>query len=64
VTLSSDDAIRQDLRAMDQSALLLARDHDLPVHLFNFDHQGAAARICSGEDVGTLIAKHVTTRLA
>jgi uridylate kinase len=64
VTLSSDDAIRQDLRAMDQSALLLARDHNLPVHLFNFDLEGAAARICAGEDVGTLVAREVPTRLA
>jgi uridylate kinase len=64
VTLSSDDAVRRDLRAMDQSALILARDHDLPVHLFNFDQQGAAARICGGEDVGTLVAKEIETRLS
>lgn len=64
VTLSSDDAIRQDLRAMDQSALLLARDHELPVHLFNFDQKGAALKLCLGEDVGTLVAKRVATRLA
>jgi uridylate kinase len=61
VTLSSDDAIRQDLRAMDQSALILARDHGLPVHLFNFDLAGAALRLCRGEDVGTLIARDVAT---
>jgi uridylate kinase len=64
VTLSSDDAIRQDLRAMDQSALILARDHRLPVHLFNFDQDRAAVRICSGEDVGTLVAHDVVSRLA
>jgi uridylate kinase len=63
VSVSSDDAIRQDLRAMDQSALLLARDHGLPVHLFNFDLDGAAVRICQGEDVGTLVAKDAVTRL-
>lgn len=63
-TLSSDDAIRQDLRAMDQSALILARDHGLPVHLFNFDQQGGAAGICQGVDIGTLVARAETTRLA
>lgn len=62
-TLSSDEAIRQDLRAMDQSALLLARDHGLPVHVFNFDHDGAAVRVCQGEDVGTLVARDVKTVL-
>lgn len=63
-TLSSDDAIRQDLRAMDQSALILARDHGLPVHLFNFDADGTALRVCRGEDIGTLVGKDVITTLA
>lgn len=50
-----DTAVRQDLRALDQSAVLLARDHDLPIHVFDFDAPGAMPRICEGEDVGTLI---------
>jgi uridylate kinase len=52
-----DSFIRQNLRALDQSAVLLARDHDLPVHLFNFTAPGAMLKICAGEDVGTLIGK-------
>lgn len=64
VTLSSDDAIRQDLRAMDQSALILARDHGLPIHLFDFDEPGAALRVCRGENIGTLIAYDATTTVA
>lgn len=50
-----DSYIRQNLRALDQSAVLLARDHDLPIHIFDFDIPGAMLRICAGEDVGTLI---------
>ena len=42
---------------MDQSAVLLARDHDLPVHVFDFDAPGAMQKICLGEDVGSLISK-------
>ena len=49
---------------MDQSALLLARDHEMPVHIFNFDEKGGALRICNGEDLGTLVARKVETRLA
>jgi uridylate kinase len=64
VTLSSDDAIQQDLKAMDQSALLLARDHGIPVHIFNFDLKGAALRICNGEDLGTLVGRNVASVLA
>jgi uridylate kinase len=40
---------------MDQSAVILARDHNLPLHVFNFDLPDAMWRICHGEDVGTLI---------
>ena len=40
---------------MDQAALLLARDYNLPAHVFNFDEPGVMKRICLGEHVGTLI---------
>ncbi len=51
-----DTVIRNNLRALDQSAVLLARDHDLPIHVFDFDAPGIMNRICQGEDVGTLIS--------
>ena len=40
---------------MDQSALILARDYDLPVHIFNFDEVGIMKRICTGEHTETII---------
>ena len=52
-----DTVIQKDLRALDQSAVLLARDHDLPVHVFNFDTPGIMCQICKGENVGTLISR-------
>ena len=52
-SLSYDDFVQRDLRVMDQSALLLARDHGMPVHIFNFERKGSIQRICLGEDVGT-----------
>ncbi|MCV9910454.1 hypothetical protein OIV19_23085 [Brucella sp. HL-2] len=63
-TLSFDDVIKQDICVMDQSALLLARDHRVPVHVFGFDQDGSVARICRGEHVGTLIANDVKTLFA
>lgn len=53
--VSYDTTIQEDLRALDQSAVLLARDHDLPIHVFDFDAPGAMRCICEGEDIGTLI---------
>jgi len=59
-SLSYDDVIGQDLRVMDQSAMLLARDHNLPIHLFNFDKPGCIKGICLGEDTGTYVGRDAT----
>jgi uridylate kinase len=60
-TLGYDDFILEKLHIMDHSALLLARDYGMPVHIFNFDAPGAMKAICSGsEDVGTYIAPKTT----
>ena len=56
-TVDYDTVIREDLRALDQAAVLLARDHSLPIHIFNFDTPDMMRRICQGEDVGTLISR-------
>ncbi len=53
--ISYDSVIQNDLKVMDQTAVLLARDNDLPVHVFDFNLPGAMERICQGEDLGTLI---------
>lgn len=63
-TLSYDEFVQRDLRIMDQSALLLARDHKLPVHIFNFDQKGCIQRICLGEDIGTSMTPTAETSLA
>lgn len=62
-TLSYNDAIEQDIRVMDQSAMLLARDHGLPLHVFDFDEAGCVQRIVQGEDVGTTLAAGCATSL-
>ena len=56
--VSFDEIVRRDLRVMDQAAMILARDHGLPLHVFNFEQPGAMARICNGEQVGTYISRH------
>ena len=63
-TLSFDEVLRSDIRVMDQSALLLARDHGMPVHVFGFDQIGSACKICQGEAEGTLIALNVATKFS
>ncbi|WP_341357903.1 UMP kinase [Rossellomorea sp. y25] len=60
--LNYDDVVTNNIKIMDQSALLLARDYKLPVHIFNFDQAGIMEKICSGQKRGTLI-NHEETRL-
>lgn len=54
--VSYSTVVHQDLGALDQSAVILARDNGLPVYVFDFDEQGAMRRVVEGEHVGTLIA--------
>lgn len=56
-SLHYNDVIQRDLRVMDQSAFILARDYSLPIHVFNFDRPGSMKEICEGHDNGTLISK-------
>jgi uridylate kinase len=54
-SISYDQVLADNLKALDQSAVLLARDHNLPIHVFEFNSPGTMLRICSGEAIGTLI---------
>ncbi|MGW7686776.1 UMP kinase [Kribbella sp. NPDC054772] len=53
--LSYDEVIDRGLGVMDQSAFILARDHHLPLHVFDIDRPGAAASIVNGTKLGTTI---------
>jgi uridylate kinase len=61
--LQYNDVVQNNIKVMDQSALLLARDYELPVHVFNFNQVGAMKAICSGERIGTLINNGATELL-
>lgn len=54
-TLAYDDFIRERIKIMDPSALLLAKDFSMPIHIFNFSQKESMKKICLGENVGTYI---------
>lgn len=56
-TAGYDTVIRENLQALDQAALVLARERKLPIHLFNFEEADAIRRICVGDQVGTFISE-------
>jgi len=53
--ISFDEAIDQRLNVMDATALVLCRDHNLPLRVVNIFDTGAIKRVVSGEDIGTLV---------
>lgn len=53
--LTYNEVLEQRLGVMDLNSILLCKDHNLPLRVFNMSKQGALQRIVLGEDVGTLI---------
>ncbi len=54
--LSYDKALADKLGVMDATALILCRDHDMPLRVMNINQEGALARLLAGEDIGTLVS--------
>lgn len=52
-TLTFDEAIQRNLRVMDQTALALCRENDLPIIVFDSGVAGNLQRVASGEQIGT-----------
>ena len=63
-SISYDDVVSMELSVMDQSAFLLAREHGIPVHVFNSNRPSAMLDICEGAAVGTYIGPGSRTDLA
>lgn len=53
--LTYDEALDQRLNVMDATALVLCRDHDMPLRVMNIFEAGAVMRLVMGEDIGSLI---------
>jgi len=54
--ISFDDAIQQKLGVMDTTAIVLCRDNNLPVKVFNMNQNGDLMRLVMGENVGTTVS--------
>jgi uridylate kinase len=58
-TLDYHEVVAKELKIMDLSAFTLARDHNLPMRVFNMNKPGALRRVIMGEAEGTLISNSV-----
>jgi uridylate kinase len=53
--LTYDQVLDGRLNVMDATAIVLCRDHTLPLRVFNLNEAGALVRVACGEEVGTLV---------
>ena len=53
--MSYDDVLQKNLRVMDQSAISLCHENNIPIIVLNIFKKGNMAKALCGEDVGTKI---------
>ncbi len=53
--ISFTDALSQNLGVMDATALVMCRENNLPIKVFNIFNSGDLMRVVCGENVGTLV---------
>lgn len=54
-TISYDKVLTDKLLVMDATAVVMCRDNDLPLRVFDLTRAGALVQAMAGEDVGTLV---------
>lgn len=53
--LTYNRALREDLKVMDATAIVLCRDNHVPMRVMNIYEPGALMRLVSGEEIGSLV---------
>ena len=53
--LTYNQALREDLKVMDATAIVLCRDNRIPMRVLNIYRPGALMRLIHGEDIGSLV---------
>ncbi|QJC29530.1 UMP kinase [Enterobacteriaceae endosymbiont of Plateumaris pusilla] len=54
--LTYDYVLKKKIQVMDYTAFILARDYDIPIHIFNINKSGSLYRVLTGEKEGTIIS--------
>jgi uridylate kinase len=55
-TVSYDKVIADKLRVMDATAIVMCRDNDLPLRIFDLTRDNAIVETMTGDEVGTLVS--------
>ncbi len=59
-SLTYDEVLQRKLGVMDATAIVLCRDYNMPLRVFDINQPGALRRIVAGENVGTLVQREET----
>jgi len=54
--VSYDQVIAEKLNVMDATAIVMCRDNDMPLRVFNLHNEGDLVRLVQGNDIGTLVS--------
>lgn len=55
--LTYDEVIEKKLAVMDTAAVVLCRDQNMPIRIYNMTKPGALMKIVQGENIGTIVQK-------
>lgn len=55
--ISFDEALKKELRILDQTAFTMCKENELPIIVFNMNEKGNLKKLLSGEKIGTLVKK-------
>jgi uridylate kinase len=61
-SLGYDQVMREDLKVMDQAAIGMCSENNLPILVFNFKKEGNIERAIAGEPIGTWVASRPRPR--
>ena len=53
--ISYDEILERGLKVMDLSAVVMCRDNNLPIYVFNMDNIGNLKKVIDGEPIGTYV---------
>lgn len=54
-TLTYDEAISKELKVVDGSAFILAKEYKMPMYIFDFNQENSILDICEGKNIGTYV---------
>lgn len=59
--LTYDEVLYRKLKVMDATAIVMCREHMMPIKVFNINRLGDLVRVVCGEDVGTTVVRGLAT---